>query len=101
MIDDEEIEKIAASVMRLSGMDTSRGSYILIEDNGDGELFMKFMSDKAVTDNFNGNVLFAYLKNDKCDFEFFDGRKFFVQADDLRSMLRKKGVYDDKETDLR
>lgn len=89
-ITNELLDDYGNRVMAIQGIDQTRDSFIMIE-HLDGILFMKFMSDGGITDGKNGHRLHELLQSEDIQHEYFDSRKFFIQAEDLQTFLGRIG----------
>ena len=61
-ITNEQMDRIIAKIMALPGITTDHDSYFIAEGNGDDTTYIKFMSDKGVTDDANGKELGRFLE---------------------------------------
>jgi hypothetical protein len=60
---DAQFEIIAVAIMTLPGMTKEHESDFVAEPADDGETYIKFMSDRGVTDDANGTVLSQYMQS--------------------------------------
>ena len=87
MITEDEWEMIAAKVMALPGMITDHDSDFEAEDSADDMSYIKFMSDKGITDDDNGNTLKAYMLAQGCKVYGNRARSMEVHDADLRKLF--------------
>ena len=63
-INDEAIDIASTMVMLVPGVTRANDSWLLTDwDNGDDEIYTKFMSDRGVTDDANGEAFHKFLDN--------------------------------------
>ena len=83
---DDELVLLEKAILALTGMNKEHDSSTLLEDDN-GEMYIKFMSDRGVTDNHNGRVLREYLLSKEVWIHARTMRSMTVSNKDLREQF--------------
>ncbi len=85
---DQEIETLAVRFFALPGFIKEHESDFILEDNGPGQSYIKFMSDHGKTDEHNGTVVCEYMVlNGAANLRGGEGRFLVAENSELRKIF--------------